>query len=184
MTAESPRMNEPEARMHATFQALMWALSYPGRVHILPTGGRYAFAAIAETLIDLETSFFTTDQELQARLARTGARSLPADQARYHFYPQLRPDDLPRLREAPRGSYTYPDESATLVIGCGMQAGRRLRLRGPGIAESMLLEIAHVPDEFWHIREETRQYPLGWDVFFVAGDWIVGLPRTSTTEVF
>lgn len=183
MTVNHPRMNEPEARMHATFQALMWSLSYPGRVHILPSGGRDAFTCIAETLIDLETNFYTPDQELSARLARTGARRVPVEQARYQFYPQLREADLHALRDAPRGSYTYPDESATLVIGCTMQAGRRLRLRGPGIADSILLEVAHVPDRFWQLRQELLQYPLGWDVFLVAGDWIVGLPRSSVMEV-
>lgn len=183
MTVEHPRMSEPEARMHATFQALMWSLSYPGRVHILPTGGRQAFLAIAETLIDLETSFFTPDGDLLRQLARTGARPQPADKAQYHFYPQLRPSDLALLREAPRGSYAYPDESATLVIGCSMHNGRRLRLRGPGIADGILVEIAQVPDEFWQLRTQLLQYPLGWDVFFVAGDWIVGLPRTSLMEV-
>ncbi len=40
---------------------------------------------------------------------------------------------LRRLARAPVGTYQYPDESATLVVGCALGAGRELRLSGPGV---------------------------------------------------
>jgi alpha-D-ribose 1-methylphosphonate 5-triphosphate synthase subunit PhnH len=187
----TPTMTTTEARLHATFTALMWALSFPGRARRLPATGPAAIACIAEALIDLETTYYTPDPELAPRLARTGARAASLSVAKYHFYPTLRPIDAEHLAEALAGSYTFPDDSATIVAGCssvgGMplngQAPDRLRLRGPGIAGATDLQLAGVPASFWIAREKAIRYPLGWDVFLVAHDLVVGLPRTTVVEV-
>jgi len=176
-------LNEPEARAHQTFAALMWALSHPGRVYALPAGQLAAFGAIAEALVDLETSYFTEDAELAVALARTGARARLPRAAMYQFYPRLGATAVPALRDAPGGSYAYPDESATLVIGCRLNRGRHLRLSGPGIETTSDIWIDDVPEGFWAERERACRFPLGWDVFFVAGDRVVGLPRTTKVEV-
>jgi alpha-D-ribose 1-methylphosphonate 5-triphosphate synthase subunit PhnH len=111
-------MTEAEARNHATFTALMWALSYPGRPQSLPARGLGALAAIGAALLDLETSYYTPDAELDGLLARTGARRARASEARYQLFPSLGPAELDALAAAPVGSYAYPDESATVVLGC------------------------------------------------------------------
>ena len=49
LTVASP--DAVEMRANATFEALMWALSRPGDMRRLP---EVDFAAIADTLIDLE----------------------------------------------------------------------------------------------------------------------------------
>jgi alpha-D-ribose 1-methylphosphonate 5-triphosphate synthase subunit PhnH len=176
-------MTEAEARNHATFTALMWALSYPGRPQSLPARGMGALAAIGAALLDLETNYYTPDAELDALLARTGARRAPASEARYQLFPSLGPAELDALAAAPVGSYAYPDESATLVLGCSLGQGERLRLSGPGIQASAALRVAGLPPELWRLRAEAVRYPLGWDLLLVSGDQVVGLPRTTVVEV-
>lgn len=175
-------MNEQETRTHAAFTALMWALSHPGRAQTVPWEGLALFFAIGETLIDLETSFYTSDDDLDLMLTRLGGRPLPPHEAMYQFYPSLEEADQLDLQEAPVGTYTYPDRSATLIIGAELDTGQKLRLSGPGIPGTNELVVGDIPDSFWTLREQAIQYPLGWDVFLVGNGQVVGLPRTTTVE--
>jgi len=175
--------NEYEARTHKIFSALMWALSYPGRPQSLPTAGLESFRAIGEALIDLETSYYTPHAELNQQLQHTGARGLQPDTAAYQFYPQLHEAELPALEQAPSGSQLYPDTAVTLVLGCGLGSGLRLRLTGPGIKDDVNMQVDALPNAFWSLRERACHYPLGWDVLLVADDQVVGLPRTTVVEV-
>jgi alpha-D-ribose 1-methylphosphonate 5-triphosphate synthase subunit PhnH len=175
-------MSPADARQHATFTALMWALSYPGRVARLPAGPD-ALAMIGETLVDLETGFFTPDADLAARLAHTGARRLPVASAPYQFYPRLGPSDLTLLTTAPVGSYADPDLGATVVIGCAIGQGARLRLSGPGIASACEVRVDGLPNELWELRATMLRAPLGWDLFLVTEGSVLGLPRTTAVEV-
>jgi alpha-D-ribose 1-methylphosphonate 5-triphosphate synthase subunit PhnH len=180
---DSPLQSAAEERAHQTFTALMWALSQPGQTQPLPASGLAAFATIAEALVDLETSYCTNDADLQRMLASTGARARSPSVAMYQFYPMLTVADVPVLVDTPCGTYSYPDESATLVIGCALGIGRRLRLHGPGIAGVIELLVGHIPHTFWPLREQVCRYPLGWDILLVAHDRVVGLPRTTQIEV-
>src|SRR5262245_6503257 len=117
-----PSYTEAEARSRETFMALMWAFSYPGRIQHLP-GSPDALTLIAETLLDLETSYYTPDSRLMTTLAYTGAEALPVDQAAYHFYPVIEPADLATIRRAGAGTMLYPDEAATLIVGCSLGQG-------------------------------------------------------------
>ena len=44
--------------------------------------------------------------------------------------------------------------------------------------------LAILPAVFlvWGLQGLVARYPLGWDVFFVGGDQVVGLPRTTVLE--
>lgn len=177
-----PIYTTEEAQHQQIFQALLQALSYPGRPQTLPTVGD-SFAAIGATLIDLETSFYTPDPALAAALAPSGARQVGPDRAAYQFFPLLRESDLEQLTAAPIGSYTYPDEGATLVIGCQFGGNTLLRLSGPGVPGVQELRIGGVPEAFWELRRAQIRYPLGWDVFLVAEQAVVGVPRSAVVEV-
>lgn len=178
-----PIMTTREARAQLTFRALAAALAYPGRRQTLPASGTEAHAAIAESLVDLESSYFTNDRRLDALVGPLGGRRLSVGEAQHQFFPNLSADELIELREAPVGTYLYPDRSATLVIGCQFKIGVLLRLSGPGVNGAIELDVAGIPDDFWLIRASACAYPLGWDIFLVAGDEVVGLPRTTRVEV-
>ena len=165
-----------EAGTHATFEALMWAFSYPGQTQAF-TGG---FAAIAAALLDLETSAYSDDPSLELHLRSTGAKLKALKDAEYVFLPAL--TDLEALRDVRRGSTLYPDHAATLIVGAKLEMGTALRLIGPGIQTALEVSV-DLPLEFWRVREEVVYYPIGWDVLILDGPRIMGLPRTTRIEV-
>jgi alpha-D-ribose 1-methylphosphonate 5-triphosphate synthase subunit PhnH len=176
-------MSAVEVRQHATYTALLWATSYPGRPQRLPVAGLGAFAAIGETLVDLETSFFTPDAELALALTRTGGRTQPPRVAPYQLYPRLTPVEIDLLATAPAGTYADPHLGATLVIGCALGAGHELAIRGPGVVGTLTLRAGGLPAGLWAARTAAGPFPLGWDIYLVSGDQVVGLPRSASVEV-
>ncbi len=180
--ATTPAFTPTEARTRETFLALMWAFSYPGRVQSLPADN--PFALIAEALLDLETSYYTPDAALAASLIPTGARNEPLERAEYIFVPSIASTDLESLRRASIGTMAYPDQAATLIIGCELNSnsGARLHLSGPGIKNTLIITVDALPVAFWDLRERTRRYPLGWDIFLVSGRNVIGIPRSTHIE--
>ena len=178
-----PVFTADEALTRATFLALMWSFSYPGRVYDLPAGSD-AFHVISDTLLDLETSYFTPDEPLGEYLARSGARARSPERAAYHFYPHLDAAQLATLTCADAGKLLYPDHGATLFIGCEFTSETTLKLSGPGIspAQTPVVQVGGIPVEFW-TRRAAHRYPLGWDVHLVSGSQVVGLPRTTRITV-
>lgn len=176
---QTPAYSPEEFRSRETFLALMWSLSYPGRVYELPAGSVPPLHTIGEMLLDLETSFYTPNDALGEALARSGARALEPDRAAYHFYPQLNEEALAAVRFASTGTMLYPDQAATLIIGCTLGVGRSYELTGPGIQDKAQLQVNGIYDDFWTMREGANRYPLGWDIFLVDELRVVGLPRTT-----
>ncbi|MEM9955074.1 MAG: phosphonate C-P lyase system protein PhnH [Chloroflexota bacterium] len=180
-----PAYTANEALTHDTFLALMWSLSYPGRIYSLPSGASSAFEAIAETLLDIETSFYTTDETAVATFSANGARLLSPERAAYHFYENLSENDLDTLKEASIGTLMYPDQSATLIIGATFGTGQELTLTGPGInpQQATTISIGGIPIAFWTLREKAIRYPRGWDIYLVDDKQVIGLPRTTLISI-
>ncbi len=171
-----PLRSKEEALSHEVFNALMWALSYPGETQ------KTAFAnleAIGLSLLDLETSFYTPDEALKKTLSKTGSKVKPLDQADYLFFSHITEVDLDELKSAKRGSSVYPDNAATIIIHCQFTQGSKLLLSGPGIEHFNTITVSGIPEVFWQTRKQTRAYPLGWDVFLCDGQNIIGVPRTT-----
>ncbi|MFN8529820.1 MAG: phosphonate C-P lyase system protein PhnH [Anaerolineae bacterium] len=173
-----PPYTPSEALARETFLALMWSLSYPGRIHTLPDSGP-PFESIAHALLDLETTFYTPEAALANVLAHNGARAFPPETAAYHFYPAV--TDLASIRAASVGTLLYPDRSATLFVDCTLNAddGDLFILTGPGINGETRVRVAGLPREFWAIREQRCRFPLGWDVYLIDQSRVIGLPRST-----
>lgn len=180
-----PNYSVEEARTHDTFMALMWSLSYPGKFYTLPENSGDALKSIGDTLLDIETSFYTDDATLVPHLQRAGARLLAPERAAYHFYPQLDEAELASVRQANIGTLLYPDEGATLIIGATFGTGLSLTLSGPGIPPSAprTVTVGGVPAGLWQLREQAIRYPRGWDLYFVDGDSVLGLPRSTVVRI-
>lgn len=182
----APVLPVKEAQARGTFLALMWALSHPGRIQYLPDSAASFpdnFLAIGEALLDLETSFYSPDPFLADELERTTAQPVSAARARYHFYPMLTEETLKDIAQASPGEMLYPDRSASLIMGCTLESGNRYRIGGPGIQGVTTIQLDGVPAEIWELRSQVGQYPLGWDLFFVDGNQVLGLPRTTLIEI-
>lgn len=175
--------SEAEAVSQHTHLALMWSLSYPGRIHRLPraAGAHGGLMTIAEALLDLETSTFTPDAGLARHLAQTGARQLAIGSAAYIFLPELDEAALALVAQVNLGTHAFPDEGATVICGCAIDArdAPAHGLRGPGVDGQRTVQLGRVPEAFWGLRASLIRYPLGFDVFFVDDDRVIGLPRTT-----
>jgi alpha-D-ribose 1-methylphosphonate 5-triphosphate synthase subunit PhnH len=172
-----PAQTASEARTHATFDALLWALAHPGRIRQLEDMDN-AFSAIAQCLLDLETSAHSTDARLEAALRAVGAKPAALENAEYIFAPML--EDSALLHRVRRGSPLSPETAATLVVGARLEgAERRVRLSGPGIDGALEVGVGGLPVDFWRVRAEVIAFPVGWDAFLVDGSRVIGLPRTT-----
>ena len=74
-----------------------------------------------------------------------------------------------------------PERSTTLIVQLpALDGGPPMRANGPGLAAPVTLAPAGLPDGFWAQWADNRaRFPSGVDLVLVAGDAIVGLPRTT-----
>ena len=168
-----------EARTNATFDALMWALSRPGRPQTLPGPGDLG---IMEALIDLECRVYSAQETLRAAAARTGAAIVSPEEADHLFLGPL--EDAKILERVSCGTDLHPEEGATLIITAKLGTGSALRLSGPGIEGVQELEVGSLPQDFWSTRARVMRYPMGFELLFVDGDQVVGIPRSTSVEGF
>ncbi|MGZ9720539.1 phosphonate C-P lyase system protein PhnH [Rhizobium miluonense] len=170
-----------DTRTNATFEDLMWALSRPGQPRDMSGEG---FWGLAESLLDRECSFHCEDDaSLSVLLAATGARPTPLTEADYVFAAIDAPAKVKALASLRIGSLAYPDDAATLFVPARFGAGQRLRLSGPGIKDSVTIDIDGVDPAFWQMRAKAIRYPLGWDLYLVDGKRLLGIPRSTKIEV-
>ena len=167
-----------ELRSNATFEALMWALSRPGDIRTLPEAG---FDAIAETLVDLECSAYADTPAMRERIVASGALLVDRIGAADHVFLTSIDNAGQQLAEINCGTALYPDDGATLIVAAA-HGGQRVRLTGPGIEDTTEIALS-VPASFWAMREMLCLYPEGFDIFFVDGDKVIGLPRSTKVEV-
>jgi alpha-D-ribose 1-methylphosphonate 5-triphosphate synthase subunit PhnH len=170
-----------DSRTNAVFEELLWALSRPGLRRTLPGG---SLAAMAESLLDRECTFHVLgDSKLDHDLSTTGARRVGLAQADYVFAAPGTLEDASDISALRIGTLAYPDEAATLFASARLGSGQKLRLSGPGIKDSVTIEVDGVDTTFWQSRARAIRYPLGFDLYLVDGDDVVGIPRSTTVEV-
>lgn len=172
-----PAPSDFEAQTNATYEALMWALSRPGKPRQLPQPGQ---AGIITTLIDRECAIYTDDDELRAVANQAGAHLVAAAQADHLFLTSV--PDPAFLRDLRQGSDMYPEDGATLVIPASFAGANNLRLTGPGVDGEVAVSV-DVPPAIWAARQQIMRYPMGFEIFLVDGDQVIGVPRTTEIEV-
>jgi alpha-D-ribose 1-methylphosphonate 5-triphosphate synthase subunit PhnH len=114
---------------------------------------------------------------------------LNPEQAAYHFYLSVKSEDLARIEAASVGTMLYPDQAATLFVGCQLENAPEdttaaiLRLTGPGIQGERYIRVSGLPAEFWALRQRASRFPLGWDIFLVdVTGKVIGLPRSTRID--
>jgi alpha-D-ribose 1-methylphosphonate 5-triphosphate synthase subunit PhnH len=189
MITQLPGFGDPVDDAQQTFRALLNALSHPGRLHTLstpltPPGGLTpACGAACLTLLDLETwvwlsPAFQTDVKAWLQF-HTGCRFTPDPQsANFAILPDM--DAKFSLNHFNMGTAEQPEQSTTLFIQLQtLIGGKPVLLKGPGIQDQQGIDLP-LPDDFWQEwQQNTQNYPLGIDIFFVSQNQVMGLPRTT-----
>ena len=173
-----PQPTETETRDNAAFHALLWALSRPGLPRTLPLPDE---AAVIGALLDRECRVYAAAPQLLPEIMRTGAEITDIGKADHVFLGAVSSSDV--LRSIAIGSDLYPDAGATVVTRAKIGTGAAVRLTGPGIEGDVVVDLDGLPDGFWAARAARIRYPMGFDMYFVDGTQMLGLPRSTTVEV-
>ncbi|HUA79521.1 MAG TPA: phosphonate C-P lyase system protein PhnH [Dyella sp.] len=173
-----------------TFRELLQAMARPAVPRALPVLPPSpapiapAAMAIVLTLCDATTSVWLQQPEDAAvRHMRFHAglkRVEPPRQADFALITDAM--SMPPLETFAPGDPRYPDRSASLIIQADAirYAGSGNRFAGPGIRDTETVAIDGLPADFWQQRAAlAAQLPLGIDLFFVAGQQVLALPRTT-----
>jgi alpha-D-ribose 1-methylphosphonate 5-triphosphate synthase subunit PhnH len=178
----------------AVFRRLLDALARPGTAASLdrpglvaPPGLPKAAAAVLLALADRDTPVWLAGGKAHPAapwLAFHAGAPATDDAATAAFAVLDGAAATPRLADFPAGEERYPDRSATLIVACAaLDGGPSVRLTGPGIKDTATIAPAGLRPGFWdEVRANAARFPLGVDIVLVAGDRLIGLPRTTSVE--
>jgi alpha-D-ribose 1-methylphosphonate 5-triphosphate synthase subunit PhnH len=183
-----PGFADPQQDAQRVFRRVLKAMSRPGQIIALdrlpdapaPLSG--GAAAIALTLFDLDTPVWLSPELRQASAAyisfHTGAPLTSAIGSA--SFVLASGGSLPALEEMGVGDLEYPERAATLILQVDqVRHGPGRRLRGPGVVDHVDISVDGLAEEFWAaFHANHHKFPLGFDVLLVAGESILGLPRT------
>lgn len=188
--ALSPAFSNPITATQEVFRLALGALAEPGTLHQLDhapalAGLAPATYALCLSLLDGETPLWLAPAldtpELRTNLAfHCGCPIVPQrQQASFALLTNAELNDLSSFNP---GSDSDPDQSCTLLIQLDtLDACAQQTLQGPGIQHQREVHIP-VNAAFWTARRQHR-FPQGLDIFFTAGQHMMGLPR-STHVIF
>jgi alpha-D-ribose 1-methylphosphonate 5-triphosphate synthase subunit PhnH len=176
----------------STFRSVMDAMARPGSVHrVAATAGAprammRGTAAIALTLFDHDTPVWldpllseTADVTKWLKFHTSAPVIEDSSICSFALIGDARA--LPALDRFAFGSNEYPDRSTTLILQVeSLTQGPTIELRGPGIDDTAVLQVATVSQDLFE-RLEINQtlFPRGIDLVMVADDAIVAIPRTA-----
>jgi alpha-D-ribose 1-methylphosphonate 5-triphosphate synthase subunit PhnH len=187
-----PGLHDPIDDAQHIFRALLMAFSRPGIPQTLddlpatPQPLHPATGAALLTLIDFETALWlqSPTEQLTSWLRFHCSVPLVTAPADALFAVIDCPQEMPPLSAFSQGLPEYPDRSATVIVQVTGFAPDGLRLTGPGIANEQHVGIDGLPNGFWRAWQDNQaRAPLGVDVLFVAGNVVLGLPRSTCAEL-
>ena len=184
--------SDPVGDAQAAFRAVLGCMAEPGTVQTLsrvPAAVRGlgpAAAALALTLADFETPVWLGDgcQPAGSWLRFHCGTPIVGEPGRARFAFADAGAALPDPESFDLGTDEFPDRSATLIVELpDLQAGKGLRLSGPGISAAHRLEAAGLAPGFWARRAALAPlFPRGLDLILTCGARMAALPRTIRVE--
>lgn len=186
--------SQPVFDMQRVFRAVLEAMSRPARLCRLPVFPQSApdglspvLADLALTLCDGETPLWLSPglrrEEITGWLRFHCGCPIVGEAGKAAFALVADASELPPLSAFAQGVITYPDRSATVLLGgLAFDAGTRFRASGPGICGEQVFTCA-LPERFaeeW--KENASGFPLGVDMLLCGADGLAGLPRTTRLE--
>ena len=179
----------------AWFRVVLDALSRPGTIRRPKRGTGSvspqrpfdaAAIAVALSLLDNSVQVWLAPSARTPRLIsflrfHTGATLCEAPgQADFALIPSA--SEMPPLSVFSWGSDETPEYSTTLLLQVAAISNRPgWLLRGPGIRDSIELDVEGMPTEFKAMWQDNHAaFPRGVDLLLVCGDRVCGLPRTTS----
>ena len=168
------------------FRQLLNCFALPGTITDLSNFLDDSPALLGVLAVLLDASVRLNDnakllKDRERRLLR--AKEASVSEANFVVVDGTRP---PPVDFAPNlGTLASPEEGGTLILqGSNLGAGDlSLRLTGPGIPESRLVEIAGFDRAWWLSRQEwVINFPLGVDLLLVDRTQVMAIPRTTRLE--
>jgi alpha-D-ribose 1-methylphosphonate 5-triphosphate synthase subunit PhnH len=182
-----PAFADPVLDAQRGFRAALKALAGPGSIqtlHATPSleGLAPATYALCLALLDVDTPLWLAPSFdtplIRANLAFHCGCPLTANREDARFA-LLAAEDLLDLSGFDHGNDRYPDQSCTLLVQLPLlDGGEGLAWRGPGIETEQFVSLP-LAEGFWIERERRNEIPRGLDLFFSAGDDLIGLPRST-----
>ena len=193
----APGFADSTAQSQIVFRSVLDAMARPGTPIYLPAASLVSApaphsAAAASLLLAL------LDQDCTLWLSPTLAAGSAAAWLRFHTGCQLEEDcskadfvwassiaELPPLKRLKQGSAEYPDQSTSCVIdvigwrAAGVSGAEAVSLRGPGVRDVLTLSVDGMDASFVQQHHAMQEHaPCGVDIFFCAGDALMGFPRS------
>lgn len=191
-TLLQPAFADPVLDAQRVFRAALKALANPGQVqslgdtHVPPhlNGLDSASHALSLALLDLDTPLWLAPAfdtpAIRANLSFHCGCPIVSGRGEARFA-LLDADSLGDLSGFTTGNDRYPDQSCTLLVQLPtLEGGQAATWSGPGIRDSLRVELP-VPATFWAERAMRNAFPRGLDVVFLAGQRLIGLPRSTRT---
>lgn len=182
-----PAFADPVLDTQRGFRAALKALATPGVAQTLHTAPQLeglapATYALCLALLDVDTPLWLAPSfdtpAIRANLAFHCGCPLTADRTQAGFA-LLAPQDLLDLSGFDTGNDRYPDQSCTLLVELpALNDGVERVWQGPGIEVSHWVSLP-LAEGFWTERETRQAFPRGLDMFFTAGNDVIGLPRST-----
>lgn len=182
------------------FRLILDSMARPGKINTLPSmdiepplGINKASALIALALLNTDVSFFAeglNSEEISDYIAlNTTANLQTANLADFIFINGLQNAEI--INEAKFGNLSYPEESATFIIGVlnisKIPIGNSLQviLNGPGIKTSESVFIAGISADLLEaVKEQNLEFPLGVDLMLTdLNNNLLCIPRSNQFEI-
>lgn len=181
---------DPVMDSQQAFRTIMTAMSEPGTIHRLdvgfdcPPNVAAATMGVLLTLADHDTPVWFDgdghDSAMEYLRFHTGA-PLAACKQDATFAVLTKAIDAADLKAFQVGNNRYPDRSATVIVEAqSLTRGTPRIWSGPGIEGSRRVAADVTLRDFWaEIATNHSRYPLGIDLFLVAGHELMALPRST-----
>ncbi|MGE7992670.1 phosphonate C-P lyase system protein PhnH [Pseudomonas sp. NPDC089554] len=188
-----PAFADPVLDAQRSFRVALKALANPGQPQALasaylpaPLSGLHpATYALCLALLDGDTPLWLAPAfdtpAIRANLGFHCGCPIVAERSQARFA-LLNASGLDDLNGFDSGSDRYPDQSCTLLVQLpALDGGALTQWQGPGIREQQPVALP-VATEFWRERAARQAFPRGLDLLFIAGEQLLGLPRSTRID--
>ena len=178
------------------FRLLLDSMSRPGKINTFPAleieppqGLNQGAALTGFALLNPDATYFICGDNSaeigEYLLVNTAAQQAEMAIADYIFIPEGYYSAA--LYEARTGTPTYPEDSATFVVGCELVSDKphdnatQFTLKGPGVNGEAEVFVSGInPELLDFVKEQNSEYPLGLDLIITDRyNNVIGLPRSN-----